>query len=71
MSTMFLNDTQKGFTVGDRVIWSRHPELGVGKIEYIYKDYLVETYRKSAEFALKISQRTLDKVMKKVGYVLK
>ena len=35
------------------------------------KDYLVETYRKSAEFALKISQRTLDKVMKKVGYVLK
>ena len=42
MSTMFLNDTQKGFTVGDRVIWSRHPELGVGKIEYIYKDYLVE-----------------------------
>ena len=42
MSTMFLNDTQKGLTVGDRVIWSRHPELGVGKIEYIYKDYLVE-----------------------------
>ena len=35
------------------------------------KDYLVETYRKSAEFALRISQRTLDKVMKKVGYVLK
>ena len=35
------------------------------------KDYLAETYRKSAEFALRISQRTLDKVMKKLGYVLK
>ncbi len=33
------------------------------------KDYLTETYRKSAEFALRLSQRTLDKAMKKIGYV--
>ncbi len=40
--------------------------------EYIKnKDYLVEQYRRSAEFALRISQRTLDKAMKKIGYVLK
>lgn len=35
------------------------------------KDYLEEQYRKGAEFALRISQRTLDKAMKKIGYVLK
>ncbi len=35
------------------------------------KDYLAEQYKKGAEFALKISQRTLDKAMKKVGYILK
>lgn len=35
------------------------------------KDYLAEQYRKSAEFALRLSQRTLDKVMKKVGYLPK
>lgn len=34
------------------------------------KDYLVEQYHKSAEFALKLSQRTLSKVMKKIGYVI-
>lgn len=40
--------------------------------EYINnKDYLAEQYRKGAEFALKISQRTLDKTMKKIGYILK
>ena len=40
--------------------------------EYINnKDYLAEQYRKGAEFALKISQRTLDKAMKKIGYILK
>ncbi len=33
------------------------------------KAYLEEQYRKSAEFALRLSQRTLDKVMKKIGYV--
>ena len=35
------------------------------------KDYLAEQYRKGADFALRISQRTLDKVMKKVGYLPK
>ena len=35
------------------------------------KDYLAEQYRKSAEFALRISQRTLDKAMKKIGYLAK
>ena len=33
------------------------------------KDYLVEQYRKSAEYALFLSQRTLDKAMKKIGYL--
>ncbi len=33
------------------------------------KDYLAEQYRKSAEFALRLSQRTLDKAMKKIGYL--
>ena len=35
------------------------------------KDYLAEQYRKSAEFALRLSQRTLDKAMKKIGYLAK
>ncbi len=35
------------------------------------KDYLEAQYRKSAEFALHLSQRTLDKVMKKIGYLPK
>ena len=35
------------------------------------KDYLTEQYRKSAEFALRLSQRTLDKAMKKIGYLSK
>ena len=35
------------------------------------KDYLAEQYRKSAEIALKISQRTLDKAMKKIGFIAK
>lgn len=35
------------------------------------KAYLEEQYRKGAEFALKYSQRTLDKTMKKIGYILK
>ncbi len=40
--------------------------------EYINnKDYLVEQYRKSAEIAEKISQRTLDKAMKKIGFIAK
>ena len=40
--------------------------------EYINnKDYLVEQYRKSAEIAEKISQRTLHKAMKKIGFIAK
>ena len=40
--------------------------------EYIKnKDYLAEQYRKSAEIAEKISQRTLDKAMKKIGFIAK
>lgn len=35
------------------------------------KAYLEEQYRKGAEFALKYSQCTLDKTMKKIGYILK
>ncbi len=35
------------------------------------KAFLEEQYRKGAEFALKISQRTLDKAMKKIGYLAK
>lgn len=35
------------------------------------KDYLEEQYRKSAELALRISQRTLDKAMKKIGFIQK
>ena len=35
------------------------------------KDYLAEQYRKSAEFALRLAQRTLDKAMKKIGYLAK
>ena len=33
------------------------------------KAYLEECYTKSAQTALRISQRTLDKAMKKVGFV--
>ncbi len=34
------------------------------------KAYLEEQYHKSAEIALRISQRTLDKAKKKIGYIL-
>lgn len=40
--------------------------------EYISnKDYLEEQYRKGAEFALKLSLRTLDKAMNKIGFIAK
>lgn len=35
------------------------------------KAYLEQCYRKGAEVALKLSQRTLDKTMKKIGFVAK
>ena len=34
------------------------------------KAYLEECYRKADEIALKISRRTMGKVMKKIGFVL-
>ena len=57
--------------VGEAVIEELRP-IQARFNDYINnKDYLAEQYRKGAEFALKISQRTLDKAMKKIGYVLK
>ena len=35
------------------------------------KAYMQECYKKSADFAQKLSQRTLDKAMKKIGFVLR
>ncbi len=35
------------------------------------KQYLEACYKRSAEFAQSISQRTLDKAMKKIGFILK
>ena len=35
------------------------------------KSYMEECWKKSAEIAQKFSQRTLDKAMKKIGFVLK
>ena len=39
--------------------------------EYIKdKKYIEECYTKSAEFAIRISSRTVDKAMKKIGFIL-
>jgi tryptophanyl-tRNA synthetase len=35
------------------------------------KAYLEKCYTESAQIALKISQRTLDKAMKKIGFIKK
>lgn len=57
--------------VGEAVIEELRP-IQERFAEYIKdKSYLEEQYRKGAEFALKISQRTLDKAMKKIGYLPK
>ncbi len=57
--------------VGEAVVEALRP-IQEKFSEYIKnKDYLVEQYRKSAEFALRLSQRTLDKAMKKIGYIAK
>ncbi len=57
--------------VGEAVVEELRPiQEKFGK--YIQdKAYLKECYEKSAEIARKISQRTLDKAMKKIGFVLK
>ena len=34
------------------------------------KKYIEECYTKSAEFATRISSRTVDKAMKKIGFIL-
>ncbi|MGN0538018.1 MAG: tryptophan--tRNA ligase [Acutalibacteraceae bacterium] len=58
-------------TVGEAVIEELRP-IQERFNDYIQnKDYLEEQYRKSAELALRISQRTLDKAMKKIGFILK
>lgn len=55
--------------VGEAVVEALRP-IQERFSEYISnKDYLAEQYRRSAEFALRISQRTLSKVKKKIGYV--
>ena len=57
--------------VGEAVIEELRP-IQKKFSEYIGdKAYLEEQYRKGAESALKLSQRTLDKVMKKIGYLPK
>ena len=57
--------------VGEAVIEELHP-IQEKYDQYIQdKAYLKECYEKSADTARKISQRTLDKAMKKVGFVLK
>ncbi len=57
--------------VGEAVIEELRP-IQERFAEYIKdKAYLEEQYRKGAEFALKISQRTLDKAMKNIGYLPK
>lgn len=76
-----VEDTEKEFegkgygdfktAVGEAVVEALRP-IQEKFSEYIKnKDYLVEQYRKSAEFALRLSQRTLDKAMKKIGYIAK
>lgn len=58
-------------TVGEAVVEELRP-IQTRFNDYIQnKDYLMEQYRRSAEIAQKISQRTLDKAMKKIGFVQK
>ena len=57
--------------VGEAVIEELHP-IQEKYDQYIQDNaYLKECYEKSADIARKISQRTLDKAMKKIGFVLK
>lgn len=57
--------------VGEAVVEELHP-IQERFNDYIKnKDYLEEQYRKGAEFALRLSLRTLDKVMKKIGFIQK
>ena len=55
--------------VGEAVVEELRPIRE--KYEALVKDkaYLQESWRKGAEFAERLAQRTLDKAMKKIGFV--
>ena len=55
--------------VGEAVVEHLRPIQERFNIYINDKAYLKECYQKSAEFAERIAQRTLDKVMKKIGFV--
>lgn len=57
--------------VGEAVVEHLRPIQERFNIYINDKAYLKDCYEKSAEFAQRISQRTLDKAMKKIGFVLK
>ena len=57
--------------VGEAVIEKLRPIQEKYKQYSSDKAYLDECIKNGAEFALRISQRTLDKAMKKIGFVLK
>ncbi|MDE7389915.1 MAG: tryptophan--tRNA ligase [Lachnospiraceae bacterium] len=58
-------------TVGEAVVEALRPIRERYEKYIADKAYLQECYTKADEIAQKFSQRTLDKAMKKVGYVLK
>ncbi|MGN1112041.1 MAG: tryptophan--tRNA ligase [Acutalibacteraceae bacterium] len=56
-------------TVGEAVVEHLRPIQERFNLYINDKAYLKECYEKGAEFAMKLSQRTLGKVMKKIGFV--
>lgn len=56
-------------TVGEAVVEHLRPIQERFNLYINDKAYLKECYEKGAEFALKLSQRTLNKAMKKIGFV--
>ncbi len=57
--------------VGEAVVEELKPVQERYNDYYNNKDYLKECWTDAAEFAQKISQRTLDKAMKKIGFLAK
>lgn len=55
--------------VGEAVVELLRPIQDKFNLYIKDKSYLKECYEKGAEFATKLSQRTLDKVMKKIGFI--
>lgn len=55
--------------VGEAVVEHLRPVQERFNLYINDKAYLKECYEKGAEFAMKLSQRTLDKAMKKIGFV--